>query len=143
MGVGKTLNIIYDGQCGFCIRVLRVVRALDLRGSLRFYDFHPPETFELFPSLRGADVDDAMFAVAEGEPVYRGFFSFRRLIWSIPPTWALIPLFYFPGASFFGPRVYARVARNRPIFGCRSGVCALPPNLGTKPLPDKGQFTQP
>jgi predicted DCC family thiol-disulfide oxidoreductase YuxK len=111
------------------VRSLRVVRALDLYGSLRFHDSHQPETFAQFPALRDADVDDAMYTVVDGEPVYRGFFAFRRLIWSSPLTWALIPLFYFPGASFFGPRVYAWVARNRSKFGCRSEVCELPPKL--------------
>ena len=129
MGASKTLNIIYDGQCGFCVRALRIVQALDLKGRLRFYDSHQPDTFMQFPALRGADVDDAMYTVVEGEPVYRGFFAFRRLIWSSPLTWALIPIFYFPGASFFGPRVYAWVARNRSKFGCRSEVCEFPPRL--------------
>ncbi|HYY56363.1 MAG TPA: DUF393 domain-containing protein [Pyrinomonadaceae bacterium] len=122
----KELNIIYDGQCGFCIRALKVVRALDVRGALRFYDSHRRETFERFPVLQGADVDEAMFTVVEGEPPHRGFFAFRRLLWSSPLTWALIPLFYFPGASFFGTRLYAWVAENRSRFGCGSEVCALP-----------------
>lgn len=129
MGGSKALNIIYDGRCGFCVRALRVVRALDLYGRLRFYDSHRPCTFERFPELRGADVENAMYAVAEGEPLYRGFFTFRRLIWSSPLMWPLIALFYFPGASIFGPRVYAWVARNRSKLGCRSEVCELLPGL--------------
>jgi predicted DCC family thiol-disulfide oxidoreductase YuxK len=122
----KTVNIIYDGQCGFCIRSLKVVRAFDVRGALRLYDAHNPETTERFPVLEGADVDEAMFAVAEGEEPYRGFFAFRRILWTSPLMWPLLLLFYFPGASFFGPRVYAAVARNRSRFGCESEVCALP-----------------
>lgn len=132
MPTGQAINIIYDGQCGFCARALRIVSALDVRRALRFYDAHQPETFAQFPALRGADVDDAMYAVVEGEPVYRGFFAFRRLVWSSPLMWALIPLFYFPTASFFGPRVYAWVARNRSRFGCDSQVCALPPGRQLK-----------
>ena len=129
MSTQKTLNVIYDGQCGFCIRALNIVQRFDLHNTLRFYDAHRPETFEQFPELRGSDVNDAMYVVVEGEPVYRGFFAFRRLIWNSPLTWPLVLLFYFPGASFFGPRVYAWVARNRSKFGCRSEVCELPPKL--------------
>jgi predicted DCC family thiol-disulfide oxidoreductase YuxK len=122
----KTVNIIYDGQCGFCIRSLRIVRALDLYHSFRFYDSHAPEAFTRFPELSGANVEDTMYAVVESEPIYAGFFAFRRLIWNSPLMWMLIPLFYFPGAAIFGARVYAWVARNRSKFGCQSNVCDLP-----------------
>jgi predicted DCC family thiol-disulfide oxidoreductase YuxK len=122
----KHLDIIYDGRCGFCIRALKVVRALDVRRKLSFHDSHGKDTLERFPVLRGADLDDAMYTVAAGEPPYRGFFAFRRLLWSSPVMWTLLPLFYFPGATLVGPRVYAWVARNRSRFGCGSEVCALP-----------------
>ncbi|HEY8188902.1 MAG TPA: DUF393 domain-containing protein [Pyrinomonadaceae bacterium] len=122
----KTLNIIYDGHCGFCIRSLRIVRALDLYHSFRFYDSHQPETLAQFPQLREANLDEAMYALGEGEPAYEGFFAFRRSIWNSPLLWPLIPIFYFPGASFLGPRVYAAVARSRSRFGCHSDSCDLP-----------------
>lgn len=126
----KTLNIIYDGQCGFCVRSLQVVRRLDLYRTMRFHDAHPPETLTTFPSLSEVNVAEAMYAVVEGEPLYGGFFAFRRLIWNSPLTWILIPIFYFPGAGIFGPRIYAWIARNRSSFGCRSTACdltSLPP----------------
>ncbi|GIW55143.1 MAG: hypothetical protein KatS3mg082_1547 [Nitrospiraceae bacterium] len=49
-----------------------------------------------------------------------------RMIWGSPLTWWMIPIFYFPGAVFFGVRIYAWVAKNRLKFGCRSESCALP-----------------
>lgn len=127
----KTLNIIYDGQCGFCVRSLQIVRSFDVYNTLRFHDSHRPDTMAKFPMLSEVNVDEAMYTVVEGEPLYSGFFAFRRLIWNSPFTWILIPIFYFPGAGFFGPRVYAWVARNRTSFGCRSDVCDLqPPPVG-------------
>ncbi|PYS46248.1 MAG: hypothetical protein DMF68_19815, partial [Acidobacteria bacterium] len=85
--------------------------------------------FERFTELRGADTSEAMYTLAEGEPPHRGFYAFRRLIWSSVWMWPLIPLFYFPGATFFGPRTYAWIARNRSRLGCHSEVCPLPPKL--------------
>jgi predicted DCC family thiol-disulfide oxidoreductase YuxK len=126
MSSSKTLNIIYDGHCAFCLRSLNIVRALDTRGVMRLHDAHQPETFDRFPELRGADVEDAMYTAVDGEPTYRGFFAFRRLAWAGPLLWPLLPIFYFPGASFIGPRVYALVARNRTRLGCRSNFCAVP-----------------
>ena len=134
----KPLNVIYDGHCGFCIRSLNVVRALDTRGVIHFYDAHQPETFARFPELRHADVEDAMYTITDGEPLHRGFFAFRRLMWAGPVLWPLLPLFYFPGASLLGPRLYAWVARNRSRLGCRSDFCALPARAPANRNYDKG-----
>jgi len=120
------LNIIYDGHCAFCIRSLKLIKPFDSRKVMRFYDAHQPETFARFPELRYADVEDAMYTIAEGERPYRGFFAFRRLTWAGPLLWSLLPIFYFPGASIVGPRVYAWVARNRTRLGCRSEFCDFP-----------------
>jgi predicted DCC family thiol-disulfide oxidoreductase YuxK len=126
MSSSKTLNIIYDGHCGFCIRALNLISALDTRRMLHLYDAHQPETLVSFPELRNADVEDAMYTVAAAEPLYRGFFAFRRLMWAGPLLWPFLPLFYFPGASLLGPPLYSWVARNRTRLGCRSDFCALP-----------------
>lgn len=134
----KTVNIIYDGHCAFCIRSLNLVRAVDIYGLTRFYDSHEAKTFERFPELRAAATDEAMYVVVENEPPYQGFFAFRRLMWCSPLTWALLPLFYFPGASFFGTRIYRWVARNRSRFGCGSGVCSLPTHPRARRISHEG-----
>jgi predicted DCC family thiol-disulfide oxidoreductase YuxK len=126
MSTGNTIDIIFDGQCRFCIRSVNVVRALDILGTLRFHDANRPETLELFPELRGAGLTEAMYARVQGEPPHRGFYAFRRVLWSSPPMWPLIPLFYFPGVGFLGEPVYAWVARNRKNLGCESDLSPLP-----------------
>jgi predicted DCC family thiol-disulfide oxidoreductase YuxK len=125
----KTLNIIYDGRCGFCVRALSIVKALDLTGAFRFHDSHAPETLAQFPALSAVNIEDAMYTAVDGEPLYEGFFAFRRLAWANALTWLLLPVFYFPGARFFGPRVYAWVARNRNRLGCQTAICDLPPRI--------------
>jgi predicted DCC family thiol-disulfide oxidoreductase YuxK len=122
------LHVIYDGQCGFCVRSLKVCRTLDARGALHFHDANlRPQVYERFPELSGADFENAMFAVAPDRSVTRGFFAFRRILWESPLMWPFLPLFYFPGSSVVGPRVYAWIARNRRRFGCESDVCEMPP----------------
>ena len=121
------LDVIYDGQCGFCVRAIGVCRTLDVRGALRFHDATAREQVHtVFPELAHADFDNAMFAVAPDRSVTRGFFAFRRLLWEGPLMWPLLPLFYFPGTGWIGPRAYAWVARNRRRFGCDTDVCDLP-----------------
>jgi predicted DCC family thiol-disulfide oxidoreductase YuxK len=122
----KRLNIIYDGHCGFCIRSLNVVRKFDVRDALSFHDSHSPATLAEFPELRDADLADAMYTIVAGECPYRGFFSFRRILWASPLLWPLLPLFYFPGVSVAGDRVYAWIAGHRKNFGCASDFCELP-----------------
>ena len=122
------LHVIYDGQCGFCVRSLKWCRALDVRHAFQFHDANARQkVFAQFPELEGADFENAMFAVAPDRTVTRGFFAFRRMLWESPLMWPLIPVFYFPGAGILGPRVYAWVARNRGRFGCASDACEIPP----------------
>lgn len=122
----ETIHVIYDGQCVFCIRSLKLFRAVDIYRVFRFHDAHDEERIAAaFPELQGADFDNAMFAVTQGRQVYRGFFAFRRMIWSSPLTWWMIPMFYFPGATILGVRLYAWVARNRLKFGCHSDACSI------------------
>jgi len=123
----EAIHVIYDGQCLFCIRSLRLFQAADVMHVFQFHDAHDEKLIaSKFPELAGADFEHAMFVVTAHRAVYRGFFAFRRMIWINPLTWVLIPLFYFPGASFLGTRLYAWVARNRLKFGCRSDACARP-----------------
>ncbi len=121
------LHVIYDGQCGFCVRSLKICRVLDVRGALRFHDANAGQPVrDAFPELMPADFENAMFAVAPDRGVTRGFFAFRRILWESPLMWPLLPLFYFPGTRWIGPKVYAWVARNRRRFGCTTEACEIP-----------------
>ena len=115
------LNVIYDGQCSFCVRALKVCGALDMRRALCFHDATArQQVHTVFPELLRADFDNAMFAVAPGRRVTRGFFAFRSLLWESPLLWPLLLVFYFPGASWIGPNTYAWVAKNRRRFDCKT-----------------------
>lgn len=86
-----------------------------------------------FPMLADADTNHAMFAVTPRGEVFRGFFAFRRIMWESPRLYPLLPLFYGPGATLIGPRIYAWVARNRRRFGCSldgAKVCGISPGPG-------------
>jgi predicted DCC family thiol-disulfide oxidoreductase YuxK len=121
------LHVIYDGQCGFCVRSLTICRALDVRGALQFHDANArQQVIAAFPELRDADFDNAMFTVAPDRSVTRGFFAFRRILWESPLMWLFLPVLYFPGTGWIGPKVYAWIARNRRRFGCSTETCELP-----------------
>jgi predicted DCC family thiol-disulfide oxidoreductase YuxK len=127
------LDVVYDGQCGFCRRSLALCTWLARRPAFHLHDVNDRESVDSrFPLLAGADTDDAMFVVTGRGEVFRGSFAFRRMMWASPWLYPLLPLFYVPGASVLGPRVYAWVARHRRSLGCATGRCALP-NLPPPP----------
>lgn len=138
----EPLDLVYDGQCGFCLRALRIVRTLDVFRRIHFHDAHDPRAIEAFPGLSGLDLSEAMYAVTAGGTVHPGFFAFRRVVWLSPLLWPLVPLFYLPGSTFVGTRLYAWIARNRHRFGCQSEVCGLPAGLGES-LPRRGSRQDP
>ena len=121
------VHVIYDAQCGLCIRSLALLRTADFRKVLRFHDGNDRSAVEArFPVLRGANLDEAMWVVTPDGRAHPGFFALRRLLAVSPATWPLLAFFYLPGASWIGRRVYAWVARNRRRFGCGAGICVLP-----------------
>ncbi len=113
------IDIVYDGQCGFCVRALGRLRRMARRDVFRLHDANDREAvLGRFPMMAGADTDEAMFAIAPDGEVSRGFFAFRRMLWESPWLFPLLVLFYAPGASLLGPRIYAWVARHRRNLGC-------------------------
>jgi predicted DCC family thiol-disulfide oxidoreductase YuxK len=113
------IDIVYDGQCGFCASALDRVRRLARRSVFRFHDANDGvAVLARFPVLAGADTDLAMFAVTERGEVFRGFFAFRRMLWASPWLVPFLVLFYAPGAGILGPRIYAWIARRRRRLGC-------------------------
>jgi predicted DCC family thiol-disulfide oxidoreductase YuxK len=125
------IDIVFDGQCGFCVRALSRLRRMARRDVFRLHDANDREAvLARFPMLASADTDLAMFAVTEEGLVYRGFFAFRRMLWASPWLVPLLALFYAPGASILGPRIYAWIARRRRSFGCAAAECgiAAPPS---------------
>ncbi len=123
----EPISIVFDGDCAFCTKSLRLLQRLDRHGRMRLYDSHDSAMIaSRFPMLANADFDQAMFAVAADGQIFRGYFAFKALIRTLPAAWPLSLAFMIPGASLIGPRVYAWVARNRRRMGCASDVCEMP-----------------
>ena len=117
----RTANVFYDGQCTFCIRVINILRVLDIRERIKFFDLRSPEVYKNFPEFNIDDLSKEMYLKSGSGAVYKGFFSFRHLTHAVPALYPLMLLFYFPGASFFGPKIYNYIAQNRFRFsscGC-------------------------
>lgn len=122
---GEILDIVYDGRCRFCARALAVCTRLARRAVFRLHDANDRESVgSRFPALAEVDTESAMFVITDRGEVFRGFFAFRRMMWASPWLHSLLPLFYAPGASIVGPRIYAWVARHRQSLGCTTACSA-------------------
>jgi len=130
----KGLDVIYDVQCRFCRRSLRLLQWLAGDRLFRLHDANDRELMQSkFPVLADADTNDAMYVVTPRGEVFRGFFAFRRIMWESPRLYPFLPLFYAPGAALLGHRIYAWVAGNRRHLGCSPNggqMCGLRPRRG-------------
>jgi predicted DCC family thiol-disulfide oxidoreductase YuxK len=99
--------VIYDGTCGFCRRVVSVLKRLDA-----------PARVELV----AAAPQDAMYAITGGE-TYRGYWAFQVLLATLPSTWMLAAIMRIRLVSIAGEAVYGLIAKNRTRLGCEGNVC--------------------
>ena len=124
----KKYIVIFDGSCGLCQRTIATVKSLDLLGRVEYLDaVHQwPEIQRRFPQLNQDQCLEEMYAVDASGRVRIGFDAYRGLAYILPLGWLLLPVFYFPGSSIVGPKLYRHVANER-----HSSGCALPPTQVT------------
>jgi len=101
----------YDGNCGFCRGIVRLLSSLDFFGRVTWIPFQSLETPPV--GLSWEDLEAAVYLERGPARFYRGFYAFRMLSAGIIPLAPLLPLLWLPGVRFLGEAVYARIARNR------------------------------
>lgn len=111
----------YDGECGFCIRWVRLLGRLDRAGRVTWVSFQsldrPPRGIGWQDLERSAYLDSDPLAGAAD--LHEGFFAFRQLTLRIPALFPLTPFFWLPGTGWLGSRVYRWVAGSRYRLSCR------------------------
>jgi predicted DCC family thiol-disulfide oxidoreductase YuxK len=116
------LEMIYDGDCGFCKRSMAWLLAFDGLGQIRVRDYRRDPS----PVVASELVDKALYVVLPDGRHYPGFDAYRHVVLRVPGLWWQVPFFYIPVVSrFFGRRIYRWVASHRhEISACRAGaVC--------------------
>ncbi len=106
--------LFHDSHCGLCRRTMHTLSRLDWLKRLQRIDIHDEEARKhAAPDLRYEDLDKSMhIRLADGSTL-AGFRAFRRLSYSLPPLWPLMPFLYLPGAARIGERIYATIADRR------------------------------
>jgi predicted DCC family thiol-disulfide oxidoreductase YuxK len=110
------LKVLYDGQCLFCQKAISAVKSLDWLRMIEAADvfsLSDEDIQKLGLTIDRKTLREEIHALTPRGKVSKGFFAFRHIAKYIPLTWFLLPLFWFPGSSWLGPKIYRRIARNR------------------------------
>ncbi len=127
--------MIFDGDCGFCTRSVRIGQSLDWLKTLRWLPRFSDEAAKLGVPL---EASERALQMVLGTQVYSGWRAIKRmavrfplfwiacaaLVWLTPWSALVIALGLSPLANFIGDPVYAWIARNR--MRISGSACALP-----------------
>ena len=125
---GKAV-VLYDGDCPFCQRSVRILQRFDWLKKLHCQDCRDTERLPKTDVPLDAErmLEEMHLVTPDRKRVYAGFSAFRWMAWRMPPTWLIAPFLYLPGVLWLGNRVYRWVAHHRyQIVPCKDGVCTLP-----------------
>ena len=119
--------LIYDGHCQFCVAAVQKLKIMDLFATLQCVDLHDADLGALHPSLSKEKAMSQLHLVEEGGGLCGGFDIFRRICFTMPMLYPVIPIIYCPGMGIVGPWVYRFVAKNRYFFhfskACQNNTC--------------------
>jgi predicted DCC family thiol-disulfide oxidoreductase YuxK len=115
--------LLYDGQCPFCIRSVKLAKRLDWLNRLRPVDART--VTDPAVTISPDRLMEEMHLITPGAAqIYNGFGAFRWMAWRLPLLWALAPFLYLPGVPTMGQKIYLWIARNRfQLVPCHGGVC--------------------
>lgn len=118
-----TRTVVYDGDCGFCLRWIRLGKKLDWFHRMDWRPRLEPGLKDRFPGIDDAETKNRMVSIRQDGKKYGGFYSVRDIALQFPLTFLPALLLYIPGAGLVGEPVYRWVAKNRHRFG--STTCKI------------------
>jgi len=121
--------VLFDGDCAFCLRSVRILRWLDWFHRLRTQNAHDTDHWPTAaePLSLPKMLDEMHLVTPDRQRTHAGFSAFRWMAWRLPLTMPLAPLLYLPGFLWLGNRVYRWIAKNRySLVPCHDGVCQVP-----------------
>ena len=112
--------VIYDGDCGFCKKMIKRAKMADLFATCKYIPFQDIADYkEIHPDLTRERCVYELVLVENRKSLFGGFQAVRRLCFSHPPFYPLIFIFYLPGMGVIGSIFYKIVARLRSRATCQ------------------------
>jgi len=104
------MEMIYDGDCGFCKRSMAMFLAFDGLNQITTRNYRTDPS----PIVPSEKVDHALYTItAEKKPI-PGFDAYRHVVIRVPGMWWFAPLYFIPVLSrLVGRPIYNWVAAHR------------------------------
>jgi predicted DCC family thiol-disulfide oxidoreductase YuxK len=107
--------VLYDGYCIMCNRARRFTEALDWFHKIEFVDIYDKERIRDL-SIEVPDDEDLLkdiHLLGKNGVLYRGFYTWRRILTLLPVTFIPSLLLYVPVVPLIGSRLYRFIADHR------------------------------
>ncbi|MDP3703911.1 MAG: DUF393 domain-containing protein, partial [Candidatus Omnitrophota bacterium] len=119
-------TVIFDGECGFCLRAIRIGRRLDWWRRIDWRARLEPGVNERFPQLSQEETQRRMVSIRTDGRICGGFDAVRDILLQLPLTMLPALVLYLPGMSVVGVPLYRWIATNRyRVGGTREEACSV------------------
>ena len=109
--------VIFDGDCAFCQRSIRLGRRLDWLSRIEWLARLSPGVQDRFPSLKANETQNRMVSIQPDGRMHGGFYAVRDIALQLPLTCLFALLLYIPGVHWLGEPAYRWIAKNRHYLG--------------------------
>lgn len=114
--------VIYDDDCGICLKAMRFVRACDWWRRLDYVPY--PDAAERYPEVAAHELDEGMqFRHPDGR-VEVAIDGVRATMLGTPPGLLVGWLLFIPPIRWAASKLYEQVAARR-----KAGACVIPPRV--------------
>jgi len=111
--MSMALAVLYDEDCGICVKTAGWIRRLDPSGKTDCIAALSEEREQRFPDLDPVRLMEAMHCVDESGKVFIGHEGCREILKRLP-LFPISWLWYLPGWNWLADKGYRWVADNRP-----------------------------
>ena len=104
-------KLYYDGSCGLCIDVSRVLSVLDIFNKIAWI---PYQSLIVAPhNLSMSDLEGSAYLETDSRNFYLGFYAFRMISLCVPALMPLSLFMWIPWVNVIGEHIYSYISRNR------------------------------
>lgn len=106
--------VFYDGDCEFCLRVVKFFRAVDIRGALIWKNMRDEAVRNEFSDLDVIRAEKELLVRSSDGAWYGGFDAVRFMVRKLLLLKWIWPFLFFPGIPYLGRKLYFWIADHRP-----------------------------
>jgi len=126
--IAKPCDLIFDGNCIFCVRTVGLIHRLDIFSMVTLHDFRNLGEVSFKDQVDKDRAEKEILVLTHDGKWLGGFQAFRYMAGRLPWLMPVAPFLYLPGIAQIGDAVYKLVAANRyALLGgnCEHKVCTV------------------